>query len=214
MDVDAVLKAAIGQISSDFPPNQLAYYALTSKPEREVRDVVAYSMHLALAGTESIVTREWKRIDLAVLQHNTLSLSVELKCAYTFDCVNGNPNGVNYGNAVIMDLNKSVHYASDSTKIYAYLMLVHPKAKISSLYHHAAKYAYKINRSLSRFSEDEIASQSITNIRTYFSRWNLTPEIGHVPCGTAFGVDTELITFLFGPLSKQQITEMEQNGIQ
>lgn len=47
---------------------ELAYLALTSKPEFAIRDRLAFELHKRLF-PEYIVAREWKRIDMAILRN-------------------------------------------------------------------------------------------------------------------------------------------------
>ena len=47
---------------------ELAYLALTSKPEFAIRDRLAFELHKQLF-PEYIVAREWKRIDMAILRN-------------------------------------------------------------------------------------------------------------------------------------------------
>ncbi|WP_431993677.1 hypothetical protein [Streptomyces albogriseolus] len=76
-------------MATSYAPGELAYLALTSKPELTVRDRLAWTLQTRLAG--AVVAREWRNtagwIDLAVLDmagHSPQAL-LELKAAYTFD---------------------------------------------------------------------------------------------------------------------------------
>ena len=65
-----------------FEPGELAYLALTSKPELQVRDRLAWE--LTKAGVR--VAREWRRCDLALLSGNGTPLAlVEMKATHTGD---------------------------------------------------------------------------------------------------------------------------------
>lgn len=59
----------VGKIKSEFPGNKLAYLAMTSKVEDQVRDAIANQMHIELQkiNSTSFVCREWKKIDAEIL---------------------------------------------------------------------------------------------------------------------------------------------------
>ena len=73
------LVRALGDVANAFEPDELAYLALTSKPELLVRDRLAWV--LMKAGHR--VAREWGRCDLAVLDGDSPAAIVELKAAHT-----------------------------------------------------------------------------------------------------------------------------------
>ena len=78
------LEKALSNVGRDFEEDQLAFLALTSKPELQIRDALAWRLHRALP--DLIVSREWRRTDLAVLDRagNPLML-LEAKAMATFD---------------------------------------------------------------------------------------------------------------------------------
>lgn len=78
------LVEAISTISPD--TDELAYFALTSKPEAQIRDRLAYRLHLQLTDRDLIVAREWKRTDLAILDGAEKPLAlVEAKALLSAD---------------------------------------------------------------------------------------------------------------------------------
>lgn len=60
-------KECLEQAGRSFAENELAYLSLTSKVENPIRDRVAWALQCRI-GPELIVSREWKRCDLAILQ--------------------------------------------------------------------------------------------------------------------------------------------------
>ncbi len=66
--IEGNLIAAIQGLSKAFrlEDGELAYLALTSKPELPVRDRLAFALHQTLRGPY-LVAREWARVDLAIL---------------------------------------------------------------------------------------------------------------------------------------------------
>lgn len=69
----------------EFQTNELAYLSLTTKIELPFRDRLAYSLFKELDAKNIIVSREWKRTDLALLQNGLPSVLIELKAMYSFD---------------------------------------------------------------------------------------------------------------------------------
>ncbi len=85
-DSDQQLTAALGSLGNEFKPNELAYLATTMKIEGPIRDRLAFRLHQELSREDHIVSREWRRIDLAVLDTKCEPRClVELKAMYTFD---------------------------------------------------------------------------------------------------------------------------------
>ncbi len=70
-------------------PGELAYYALTSKIEGQIRDKLAFALHRQLEKDGFVVSREWNRTDIAVLDTSTepesARLLLELKAMFTSD---------------------------------------------------------------------------------------------------------------------------------
>lgn len=77
------LLTALGQVPGEFEPGELAYLALTSKPELAIRDRLAW----VLVKRGHRVVREWReRCDLAVLGEDGEPLAVlESKASYGHD---------------------------------------------------------------------------------------------------------------------------------
>lgn len=78
-----VLEAALEAVAAGFRPGELAYLALTSKPEGAIRDRLAW----ALYSSGHCAAREWReRCDLAVLNEAGDPLAVvEFKAIFTHD---------------------------------------------------------------------------------------------------------------------------------
>ena len=74
-------------LERQFRKNELAYLALTQKPEHVLRDRLAFELHQTLQKRDAslCVCREWRRVDLAILKGDTPKLLLEAKAFYTFD---------------------------------------------------------------------------------------------------------------------------------
>ncbi|MBI6873430.1 hypothetical protein [Clostridium aciditolerans] len=84
MDIDRLIKI-VGNIGGLFCENELAYLSLTSKNESIIRDKIAYRLNLELDKSKYIIAREYKRIDIVILENNSIKDIIELKSIYTYD---------------------------------------------------------------------------------------------------------------------------------
>jgi hypothetical protein len=82
--VTGALGSSFLALSGAFARNELAYLATTSKVELPTRDRLAWLLHVAL-GDDFVVSREWRRADLAVLAKDAVVAQIEAKALYTFD---------------------------------------------------------------------------------------------------------------------------------
>ncbi len=83
------LQALLNGISDFFEPNELAYYSAHCKNEQQIRDKIAWKLHLAITqnkkyGDRFVVRREWapdghreSRVDLAILEMDSDKENVE-----------------------------------------------------------------------------------------------------------------------------------------
>jgi hypothetical protein len=78
------LPIALSAVAASFARNELAYLALTSKAELPIRDRLAWRLQEAL-GEAYVVSREWRRADIAVLRRDVPLLQIEAKAMYAFD---------------------------------------------------------------------------------------------------------------------------------
>jgi hypothetical protein len=76
-----------------FESDELAYLALTSKPELQVRDRLAWRLHQELS-PRLLVVGEWRRCDLAILDGEAPIACLEFKAAHTGDVDWGTAEGV------------------------------------------------------------------------------------------------------------------------
>jgi len=90
-DIFAHIRAALSNLEKLWighgEESELAYYALTSKPECPVRDKLAYALQVRLAPS-LVVDREWRRVDLAVrsIPERCPKLVLEVKAMAAADC--------------------------------------------------------------------------------------------------------------------------------
>ena len=85
--IETALIKSLQQTSIEFGEDELAFLALTTKIELPLRDRWAYVLYRKLSRSNLIVSREWKRIDLAVLKDKIPLALIQLKAMYTFNAV-------------------------------------------------------------------------------------------------------------------------------
>ena len=81
------LQVLLNGIPGFFEPNELAYYSAHCKNEQQIRDKIAWKLHLAITqkyGDKYVVRREWapegfgkQRVDLAILEMKADKKSVD-----------------------------------------------------------------------------------------------------------------------------------------
>ena len=118
------LEKALSNVGRDFEEDQLAFLTLTSKPELQIRDALAWRLHRALP--DLIVSREWRRTDLAVLDRagNPLML-LEAKAMATFDQVNPKKMDGEFDSYFRSDYEKASRLAQDVTEIFILIISAH-----------------------------------------------------------------------------------------
>ncbi|MER7954755.1 hypothetical protein [Streptomyces sp. NPDC096030] len=201
-----VLKKALHKACSSFAPDELAYLALTSKPELPIRDRLAWVLHRELPG--SVAAREWNpgggraRSDLAVLQeetHEPLAL-VEMKAAYTFDFARAEQLTVEkYRRYIADDLDKAHQAGGTSARVFGLLLLTHP-ASPPRQPTPVVKYGREIARALSGRTPDELSGVALENARRCLAAHG-TVEDGTLHAGRAFGIDVDVKYLLVSRLA-------------
>ncbi|WP_395577281.1 hypothetical protein [Streptomyces sp. BK79] len=201
-----VLKTALQDVVLSYAPGELAYLALTSKPELTVRDRLAWALHKRLAG--AVVAREWRNstgwIDLAVLDaagNRPLAL-LELKAAYTFDFAHPDrPRAMDYRNKMAADATKLVHAdgTDHGTPRYVLLLLTHPMA-IPSLGGAAVKYRPGVSAALRAHGPRRLRHMAGHSVRTLLACLGPLHQ-GTWDGGMAFGVHVAIDYWLVGPLT-------------
>jgi hypothetical protein len=194
-DHDDLLRAAVAEAAISFAPNELAYLALTSKPEQHFRDRIAFVLYRMLADKPVLVCREWNRVDLAVLaaEDQTPGILLELKWMYSMDAW---ADRADYHRAVLEDEAKALRLASPSTSVYTLLLATHPRTKIHSQYWPAMKYASNVNRFLLLAgSAEKIAETACDAASKLFGTHRIFAS-GDIDGGVAYGVQASVMWWL------------------
>ncbi|MGX1886913.1 hypothetical protein [Streptomyces sp. NPDC055287] len=192
-----LLERALQKACSSFAPDELAYLALTSKPEHPIRDRLAWLLHTELPG--HIAAREWSpngargRTDLAVLDeatHEPLAL-LELKAAYTFDFARKQQATVEkYSRYMADDLAKASTVSAGRGRVYGLLLLTHPTSAPSQPTP-VVKYGLDISRSLAQLRTDDLSRAARQNARLILQAHGHVTD-GTIRAGTAFGIDVDI----------------------
>jgi hypothetical protein len=195
-DVEHELKRALDGMDVD--PDELAFLALTSKPESEVRDRLAYRLHQQLAGTELEVAREWRRTDLAVLNaHGTPVALVEAKALHSRFAV-PRQRLERWRNWVEGDLRKASDLAHRATareaEIYALLVVTHIKDEAPPDLSDAVKYQARMRKIVPW-------REAADNLRQFLPDLAGEPHQTELGEGEAFDLRAVITTWLFGPVS-------------
>ena len=177
-----------------FHKNELAFLSLTSKIENPIRDALAYQLFNNL-GNNFLVSREWNRTDIAILENDIPRVIIELKAMYSFDALI-EKNILNYLEKVNKDFNKTKKYAVKDTSAFFILLATHPFEIVKSEFAKVVKYSNDINRLLKYSSELEIKETAKSNVLNYFSNFQCV-STGELVGGKAFEIETNVLFWVF-----------------
>ena len=148
LTVADAMATTLSEVGSSFEANELAYLALTSKVELPIRDRLAWHLQFAL-GDEYVVSREWRRADIAVLRQNAPLVQVEAKAMYAFDLLSAKSRA-KYLAKLTSDGHKMASLAP-SCDAYLLALVTHVDGSIAThLRQHVVKYSSGIRGALSR----------------------------------------------------------------
>ena len=121
--IEDTIEKTISKVAESFDKDELAYLALTSKVESPVQDKWAFLLHKELF-PKYLVAREWKRVDIAILDGKTPKALIELSAMYTCDAF------LSYSNEIIKKLKRDEKNAEklfpECKNIYTVLLMTHP----------------------------------------------------------------------------------------
>jgi len=194
--MEQTLRGALRELTKEFGKNELAFLALTTKIELPLRDRWGYVLFKKLAGSKYIVSREWKRTDLAIIEDGKPKVLIEIKAIYTFDAAF---EGGFYTRAIDYlqkDEDKALKLASADTEIYTVLFATHPLAKIPVELEGIVKFRAGINRALNeQNSADAVAKIARRRIEEKFKGKHIVSK-GALPGGSAFGIGVDVMYWM------------------
>ncbi len=186
-----------------FEPDELAYLALTSKPEFQVRDRLAWRLHQVLDGG-LLVAREWRRCDLAILEGDKPIALIEFKATHTSDVGWGAAAGVGpraafalkhgattYFEALIRADVRKARARDPDAAVYVIVILTHVSDPVPRALASVVKYAGQLRL----VADLQLAEKKVD------SYLNQLGETSRVPLGTgtAFGLRCGLDAWVCGP---------------
>lgn len=191
-----LIMSSLQQTIDEFGKDELAFLALTTKIELPLRDRWAYVLHKKLAKQSFIVSREWKRVDLAVLEESTPVALVELKAMYTFDAVSEKGNYKKRIGYLKQDIQNVKKFASRNTNIYGVLLATHPKKIISNNLTGIVKYRTGINGAFKRLgNHNEIARVASERVEKFLEKSEILKS-GVLKGGSAFGIEADVLYWI------------------
>ena len=191
--VENIIIKSFKELDKAFEKNELAYLALTSKIELPIRDRWAYILYRNLIEDGVVVSREWKRTDIALLREQSPVALVELKAMYSFDALRPNISG--FTNEMSKDEIKAKKLASSETEIYTVLLATHPE-EVRPEYTEVIKYDAGINKAIRKYgSADKVRMEAISAVDNDLTSRNVVL-FEELPGGEAFGVKTSVLCWV------------------
>lgn len=203
----------VGGIKSEFPNNKLAYLAMTSKVEHQLRDAIANQMHIELQKIKStsFVCREWKYIDAEILDSSgNPELLIEFKGHSSIDF----PDWLlkrksNNKIDIVKDISGLIDNAIDSTDLYFIFFnnllksdKILPKNPIKNK---PIAYENLVIKSISGKYEEKV-SRVIKNWAYLLKQLNLPPEytsVVEIDAGIYLGsYPISILTIIYGNFKK------------
>ncbi len=179
-------------VDKAFTSNELAYLALTSKIEMPLRDKWAFSLYRALSNRGLIVSREWKRADLAILEGAHPKALIELTAMYTFNAL----GKCGFVDKMKADQEKARKLAGHDTFIYTVLLATHPLREVDDKYEGVIKYGTGINRALRKHGNaNQVEKVAKNAVLSRLSGKNIVLDITFVG-GSAFEVETNVMCWV------------------
>jgi len=208
MNYFRIIEDALNTIGTEFKTkakrDQLAYFAINSKPENMFRDWLAWRLYRKLRRKQLIVVREWtgegkgrKAIDIAVVSFDARPQAlIQLKVTSSFAL----SNAKRIRTAAQKDMDKCRDKCGNGPKRYYIHFAPHmnKKWKPKNLAHMQA-VTYKWGNALDRSSPQEIKSKALKMMDSAFKGWhrvagaNLGREI---PAGKAFDARVSILYWL------------------
>jgi len=203
----------ISSISKDFQTDELAYLALTSKVELQLRDKIAFKLHEELKD-KCLVCREWKpadsnrRIDLAILDKSNSSVL----CLIEFKA----HSVVRYEEEFTTHLKKDLIKIRDIAETdnvelyYIYFNNVVISGDISDwVYNNSVKYISTMRSSFKK--NDNTSEKCIRNWNAHLDKSRLKAERSEritIDAGNYYGLDLTIETFIYGAIKKSEINHL------
>jgi hypothetical protein len=125
IDSDSLMSSMMSAINQ-IDPNDLAFLFASGKSELEIRNQIGLHLH-RITNSDQIVTREWLRHDLAILEHGEPKVLIEGKSWIHADAVN--PSKMHSGKKSIVygleqDMRKMLKTEKKYTEINKFITII------------------------------------------------------------------------------------------
>lgn len=184
-----ILIEALENIERIYQSNQLAYLTLTKKNEHIIQDNV--SLYLDEHLKNSIVSREYIRADIAILESNKICDLIELKSMYLHDSVKSK---VDFIDVIKHDFQKNdkmlVNYIIQKFCILTVVEVIGDN--IPPLYNKIIKYAGDINRFQKLYTNKNMLDEYERLINLNFNNSEYEYEKTSIQAGQKYGLDVIL----------------------
>jgi hypothetical protein len=125
IDPDSLMSSMMSAIN-EIDPDDLAFLFASGKSELEIRNQIGLHLH-RITNSDQIVTREWLRHDLAILEHGEPKLLIEGKSWIHADAVN--PSKMHSGKKSIVygleqDMRKMLKTEKKFTEINKFITII------------------------------------------------------------------------------------------
>ncbi|MCC6140184.1 MAG: hypothetical protein IT389_06155 [Nitrospira sp.] len=176
---------------------ELAYLALTSKPEFVIRDRLAWELHNKQLPPEFIVAREWKRIDIAILRKQdkpTPASLIQLKTWSLFTFID---EAQKHFLEVCKDIDKCEKKGKECL-VYALVLATHIGARLpDKRYDGVVKYRRGWGKAIKDHgSSEKVKAQAIESTIAALKNFKLYAERGEIEAGKAFGAKVSILYWL------------------
>ena len=193
LNIEIIKEILESNVSIRYLIDEIAFLGLTSKIEIQLRDKLAFELYKKYQ-KKYIITREWKRCDLAILDIETHEpiILIEFKACYSFDLIIPS-NLRSYVNGIKIDFEKSKKLSTLKTKYYSILFVTKPKNNIPNNLIKIIKYAKSINSAINKLGNSESVEMiGDANFRNEFN--NLLE--GHIKKDIVFGIECSFDFFI------------------
>ena len=196
--IGTALTTALSEIAASYAPDELAYLGVTSKVELPFRDHLAWLLHRALS-PEFVVSREWRRADLAVLHGSDVLAQVEAKAMYTFDVLSP-VNRKAYADRLRADARK-MHKLAPSSDLYLLALVTDVAGDIpTALRKHVVKYSPGIRKAARSAGPEGTLAPARAQWLNELTAFNANTLHEAIAGGSVWGLDVTVDAFLVGPL--------------
>lgn len=201
------VSTALAGVPTRFSGDELAYLALTGKPEHIIRDAVVLQLRNGLIPQGYDVAREWKHCDLAILTTGVPISITEFKAMYTFNpLVPGKKKGKKAKSfdmlpkALVKDIHTRQRDFGATADVFGVLLATHPKTQVPVRYGHGlTKYRDDINlRLASSGGESGVLNGCISVTNSVFGNAGLKISKGSFSAGSCFGVPVDIHYWVVG----------------